>query len=132
ARSARGSRPRGCARRRPAWRGSACVRRPLRPRRLPGPAPTRGGALRRDRHCRRAGGDGGLAERADLPGALERPPAARARLPQLGRAHRADEVVVLDIGAADGAAQVAAAEAALDRADLQLALADVVEVLWRP
>ena len=52
-----------------------------------------------------------------------------ARLPKLGRADGADEEVLLDLRATDRALQVAAPEAFLHRLDLELALADVLDVL---
>ena len=58
--------------------------------------------------------------------------AVRAGLAQLGRADRAQQEIVLDLGAAHRAAQVAAAEPPLHRLDLELALPYVLEVLRRP
>ena len=55
-----------------------------------------------------------------------------ARLLQLRRADRADEELGLDRGAADRAVRVVAAEPLLHRPDLELALADVLQVLGRP
>ena len=55
-----------------------------------------------------------------------------ARLAQLGRADRADEEVLVDLGPADRAVQIAGAEPLLHRPDLELALAHVLEVLGRP
>src|SRR5262249_3179150 len=69
-----------------------------------------------------------LAVGAHLPQRFERPVAAHARLPQLRRAHRADEEVLLHLGTADRAVEVAGAEALLDRLDLEPPLADVLEV----
>ena len=54
-----------------------------------------------------------------------------ARLPQLRRADRADEELLVDLGAADRAVEVARAEPPLHRLDLELALAHVLEVLRR-
>src|SRR5207248_9827484 len=89
-------------------------------------------ALRlRERHRSGVVLDRGFAVRADLPQRLERPVAVGARLAQLRRTHRAHEEVLLHLGAADGAMEIAVPEALLDRLDLELALADVLEVLGR-
>src|SRR5262249_8907817 len=79
----------------------------------------------------RRGLDRSLAVRADLPQGFERRLAVHAGLPQLRRAHRAHEVVRTDLSAADRAVQVAAREAVLHRADLELALAYVLQILRR-
>src|SRR5579862_5342672 len=88
------------------------------------PAPPR--LERRHRDRRRL--DRRLAERAHLPERLERRLAARARLLQLRRADRAHEVARVDLRAAHGAVEVALREPVLHRADLELALAHVLEV----
>src|SRR5262245_4371274 len=76
-----------------------------------------------------AGRDGRRAVRADLPDRLERRRALRARLLEPGRADGADEERRLHGAAADGAAQVVLREALLHREHLELALADVLDVL---
>ena len=64
------------------------------------------------------------AVRAGLPDRLERRAALRARLLEPRRADGTDEERGVDVPAADGAAEVALGEPLLDRADLELALAD--------
>src|SRR5689334_14393632 len=107
----------------------------MRPRRLPaaGAARPRRALLRlRERKGRAVVLlDRRLAVRADLPRGLERPPAGGARLAEPRRAHGADEELLLDLGATDGAAQVARAEPLLHCLDLEFALAHVLEVLRR-
>src|SRR4249920_2138456 len=76
--------------------------------------------------------DARLAIRADLPERLERLLAVHAGLLELGRADRADEVRRVDLGPADGAVEVAEREPLLHRLDLELALADVLEILRGP
>src|SRR5581483_9956323 len=78
-----------------------------------------------------ARGHGGGAVGTRLPDRLHRGPAPRARLLQPRRADRADDVRRLDGGPADGALERAQLQPLLDRADLQLALAHVLEVLRR-
>ncbi len=81
----------------------------------------------------RAADDRRLAVRAHLPERLERRLAARARLLQLRRADRADEELGLDRArGTPGSATRRLPELLLHRADLELALADVLEVLRRP
>src|SRR5262245_10781392 len=101
----------------------------MRPTRLAGVAPS---ARRPPCLADRDGGilvvlDRRLAERAHLPGRLERLPAVRAGLAELRRADRADEELLVDLGAADRAMEVARAEPPLHGLDLQLALPDVLE-----
>src|ERR1043166_1171207 len=83
-------------------------------------------------HRHRGGLDRGLAVGAHLPERLERRLARRASLLQARRADRADEEARVDLGPADGAALVADREPVLHGADLELSLADVLEVLGRP
>src|SRR5262245_2037696 len=104
----------------------------MRPRRLSGLPAARRALGFCKRHRARVVLDRGFAIGADLPQRLERPVAVHARLPQLGRAHGTDQKVLLDLGAAHGTVEVARAQALLDRLDLELALADVLEVLGRP
>src|SRR4051794_39749421 len=75
--------------------------------------------------------DRGRAVRADLPQALERPVAGSARLFELRRADRADEVGVLDLAPADGAVRLDDREAPLEGPDLDLAGPRVLEGLRR-
>src|SRR5580765_5146758 len=91
--------------------------------------PTPPGPQRRHRNRGRL--DRRLAERAHLPERLERRLARRARLLQLRRADRAYEVARVDLRPADRAVEVALREPVLHRLDLELALADVLEVLRR-
>src|SRR5262249_28068026 len=102
----------------------------MRPPTLAGRA-SRALRLRPERH-RLLRHDRRLAVRADLPGRVERAVAGGARLAELRRADRADEVVRPDRRAAHGAVLLVLAEAPLDRLDLELALVDVGEVLRRP
>src|SRR5438552_981542 len=93
-------------------------------------------ATARRPHLERRELDGGrldrcLAVRADLPERLERRLAVGAGLFQLRRAHRTDEEIRGHLGAADWAVEVAAREALLHRLDLELPLADVLEILRR-
>src|SRR5581483_5405229 len=90
-----------------------------RPRRLAIRATTAPGLERRHRDSRRL--DRGLAVRAHLPERLERRLAVRA--------HEERDV---DLGPAHGAVEVALREPVLHRLDLELALANVLEVLRRP
>src|SRR5262249_59244215 len=69
----------------------------------------------RERHRSRIVLDRRLAVGTYLPQRLERPVAAHTRLPQLRRAHRADEEVLLHLGTADPALQVAGATTPLVR-----------------
>src|SRR4051794_39662641 len=69
--------------------------------------------------------------RANLPERLERRLAVRARLLQLRRADRTDEIRHVDLRAAYGTMQVALREAVFHRLDLELPLAHVFEVLGR-
>src|SRR3954453_15029148 len=92
------------------------------------PSPPRAERRRCSRHRRL---DRRLAVRADLPDRLERRLAAHARLLQLRRAHRADEEAGIDTGSADGAVEVLLSQPFLHLPDLELALANVVEVLGR-
>src|SRR4051812_28203410 len=103
--------------------GALRLRRAAQPRtrRFPRVRYERGSRLR----------DGRLAVRADLPERLERRLARGAGLLQLRGANGTDEVVALDLRAAHGALQLAAAEARLHLLDLELPLAHVVEVLRR-
>src|SRR5947208_4354759 len=98
---------------------------------LPGaPAPARRAHLE-GRELDRGRLDRRLAVRADLPERLERRLAVCARLFELRRAHRTHEEVDADLRAADRTVQVAAREPLLHRLDLELALADVLQVLRR-
>src|SRR5213082_2511967 len=95
----------------------------MRPRRLPTlPSRARRPVLRFDERDGRVRVvlDRRLAVRAHLPRRLERPVAVGARLAQLRRAHGADEELLVDLGAAYGAAEVARAEPLLHRLDLEL------------
>src|SRR4051794_28599890 len=104
----------------------------MRPRNLATLAAARRSLRLCERHGRRVVLDRRLAVRAHLPERLEWPVAVRARLAQLRRADRTDQELLLDLRAAYRAMQVAAAEPLLHRLDLELALADVVEVFGRP
>src|SRR4051794_18742095 len=85
-------------------------------------------APRLGRHAR----DLGLAVRADLPRRIEWLGAVRARVLELAQAVRAAQEVVLDLVVAVRAQQVAGAvQPRLGGLHLQLALADVVQVLRR-
>src|SRR5581483_9859211 len=70
-----------------------------------------------------------LAVRAHLPERLERCPAVHARLPELRRADRTDEEARVDVRATDRAHEPGPRQPVLHRLDLELALADVLEVL---
>src|SRR5579862_5175418 len=77
--------------------------------------------------------DGRLAVRADRPVRLQRPPAVLAGLAQTAVAGRADQVVLLDLAPALLAGQVGdLRDPRLGGRHLDLALADVLEVLGRP
>src|SRR5215470_7822066 len=71
-----------------------------------------------------------LAIRADLPDRLERRATAHAGLLELRRADGTDEVARVDLCVTHGTADVRR-HAVLDRLDLELALAHVLEVLGR-
>src|SRR5262249_7828313 len=101
-----------------------------RPSLLGAPSTSRRARLER-RELDRGRLDRGLAVRADLPQRLERRLAVHARLLELGRANRADEEVDTDLRAADRTMQIASRESLLHRLDLELALANIFEVLRR-
>ena len=73
-----------------------------------------------------------LAERTNLPERLERGLAVHAGLPQLRRAHGADEERGLHLRSADGTVEVAVGEPVLHRPDLELALPHLFEIFGRP
>src|SRR3954447_23114320 len=102
--------------------------RSMRPGRLAaGRRSADGGApRRRRRHWR-------LAVRADAPARIERPAAALARVLELRHAVRADEERALDVAMAVRARRgVELRQARLRGRDLELTLADVLEILRRP
>ena len=74
---------------------------------------------------------GGRAVRACLPDRLQRSTAPGAGLLEARRADGADHEARLDHGAADGAFERPQAQPLLDRADLELTLTNVLEVLRR-
>src|SRR2546423_1732987 len=108
------------------------MRLPWRAMAAPGPCTPRPPSAERRRGSRLRGLDRRFAVRADLPDRVERRPAAHARLLELRGAHGTDEIAGVDLGVADGAAVVGRREAILDRLDLELALAHVLEVFGRP
>src|SRR5438105_11184682 len=70
-----------------------------------------------------------LAVGAHLPDRLERGAAAHACLLELRRADGTDEIARVDLRVTDRAAKVGSRDPLLDRLDLQLPLAHVLEVL---